>query len=468
MTRLNRALLLPLLLLAVGCTSFEHQKKLAGFDDALEALKAGKIEKAKARLEPLCKKKHKASCALLGKKVEVQHRLPIMQGVTTINASQFVVAQEGKAPLRFLIRQKGQMKISEPNILKEVHRYKTSRRLWHIAFEDLKAGASYKLFVTNEMGELLDARRFRLFHKKEEKPKVSLLSCMKDSYKDIKDIWSTLEKRKSTLIFMIGDNSYLDQGIKIRPNGMDPQTIWRRHMETRFKLPIFRWESLVPVYGVWDDHDYGKNNGGAEYSNKEISAQIFRSFFPLYFSTEAVEKGPGVAFSFQWQKQNFLFLDNRSFRDKEHHLGEKQIKWVGEQLSEDHLNWLVSGDQFFGAYHSFESFEGNHKKEFKDLLSLLNKKKARYLFISGDRHMSELMKIPTTEVSGGSYEVTSSPVHSSVYEDALERDPNPHRIHGVDGTWNFVTLEAQKKGVWEVKSWGQKGNILFQEKLNLK
>ena len=165
-TTLSKAFLLPLLLLALGaCTSFEHQNKLAGFDDALSALKAGKIEKAKKRLEPLCQKKHKASCALLGKKVEVLHRLPIMQGVTTINASQFVVAQEGKAPLRFLIREKGQMKISEPNILKEVHRYKTNRRLWHIAFEDLKAGATYKLFVTNEMGELLDARRFRLFRR---------------------------------------------------------------------------------------------------------------------------------------------------------------------------------------------------------------------------------------------------------------------------------------------------------------
>lgn len=37
-----------------------------------------------------------------------------------------------------------------------------------------------------------------------------------------------------------------------------------------------RLRELVPVLGVWDDHDYGLNNGGKEFQDKERSQVCLR------------------------------------------------------------------------------------------------------------------------------------------------------------------------------------------------
>jgi alkaline phosphatase D len=36
--------------------------------------------------------------------------------------------------------------------------------------------------------------------------------------------------------------------------------------------------NLFPVTGIWDDHDYGKNNGGKEYEDKTKSQKLFLDF----------------------------------------------------------------------------------------------------------------------------------------------------------------------------------------------
>ncbi len=34
----------------------------------------------------------------------------------------------------------------------------------------------------------------------------------------------------------------------------------------------------VPVVGVWDDHDFGMNNGGLQYGNKVAAQRLFLDF----------------------------------------------------------------------------------------------------------------------------------------------------------------------------------------------
>ncbi len=451
-----------------ACASLAHQSQLSDFNDGLELLVAGKQKQAREKLNPLCQSKHKASCLFLGKALDVSPDLAVMQGVTTLSSTQLVVAAPEKELLKFYARKKGELKLFLPSLSNEFVFFKRSEKIYHLNFKDLKPSESYELIVFNESGKLLDSRNFRTFEKKIEKPKVAVLSCMRDDYKNLDTIWNSLEKNQADLLFMIGDNSYIDHGLSPLLNGVTPQKIWERQLETRLRLPVFRWKNLVPVYGVWDDHDYGLNNGGAEYKYKTESAKLFRVFFPLDLPEAKIEKGPGISFSLQWQKQNFIFLDNRSFRDAHFHFGKKQRKWISKQLNSQSLNWLVSGDQFFGGYHDFESFQGSHPKAFKQFLKELNRKNHEYLFVSGDRHLSETMKLSAAQYPFLSYEVTSSPVHSSVYEDALERHPNPNRRKGVDGTWNFMTLQWEASGKPEtidVKAKDQNGKLIFEDQL---
>lgn len=34
----------------------------------------------------------------------------------------------------------------------------------------------------------------------------------------------------------------------------------------------------TPIIGIWDDHDYGINDGGNEFSNREASQEVFLDF----------------------------------------------------------------------------------------------------------------------------------------------------------------------------------------------
>ena len=84
-------------------------------------------------------------------------------------------------------------------------------------------------------------------------------------------ILATIVKHKPELFIFMGDNIYADT------RNMD---VMRRKYETLRKQPGFLqlWRSC-PVLATWDDHDYGVNDGGAEYEQKRESERLFLDFW---------------------------------------------------------------------------------------------------------------------------------------------------------------------------------------------
>ena len=168
------------------------------------------------------------------------------------------------------------------------------------------------------------------------------------------------------------------------------------------------------------------------------------------------------------------FLDNRSFRDAGRtksgdHFGPDQVQWISKQVQRNQLNWLISGDQFFGGYHQFESFQGNHPQKFLEFKKTLKARRAKYLLVSGDRHLSEVMVLPKTELGQRAFEVTSSPIHSSVFPGALKKAPNPLRRHGIDGQWSYIVFDfkkGRKDGELKYESRGLSNNSFFKGSLS--
>ncbi len=39
-----------------------------------------------------------------------------------------------------------------------------------------------------------------------------------------------------------------------------------------------RMRQQVPIVGVWDDHDFGMDNSGKEYKNKETAKKLYLDF----------------------------------------------------------------------------------------------------------------------------------------------------------------------------------------------
>ena len=235
-------------------------------------------------------------------------------------------------------------------------------------------------------------------------------------------ILATIVKHKPELFIFMGDNIYADT------RNMD---VMRRKYETLRKQPGFLqlWRSC-PVLATWDDHDYGVNDGGAEYEQKRESERLFLDFWGV--SQDAPRrKYPGVyaaqTFGPAGKRVQVLLLDTRYFRGPLQKgnqrvggsyvptndssvplLGQAQWKWLEQQLrAPAEVRILVSSIQCLAADAGQECW-ANLPHERRRLFQLIDRTEAEgLLIISGDRHWAELAAV-TDEVPYPLYELTAS------------------------------------------------------------
>ncbi|MFM7457538.1 MAG: alkaline phosphatase D family protein [bacterium] len=410
-------------------------------------------------------------------KVLAEHRqFSIMQGVTSKNYTSINILRS-KIDKNKLLNSKVSMaskdrtdhkrisslkiKVTEKESGKELGSKNVSIKKFNIAHAELyelkikfSSAKNYLLYISDKNS--VDIREFSNYEQQKANLKVAICSCLNDNYfsEQIKS-WNSVSKLNPDYIFLIGDNVYADIGDKLSElNGCKPERLLNRYIETRTRLELFYLKELIPIAMIWDDHDYGKNNGGSDYKYKLASKKIFKNF-SLNENTEVSEDGLGAGFKLKLANINFLFLDDRFYRDKKYHFGKEQEEWLFKNLEtsenaknedrEQSQSVIISGDQFFGKYHPFESFEANQAENFKKFIEKISNLKSTPLLISGDRHISELQKIdlsPNKKI----FEITSSPIHSSLPpEFTLKQFPNPHRVWAVANKNNFCVLTFQEE-----------------------
>jgi hypothetical protein len=91
---------------------------------------------------------------------------------------------------------------------------------------------------------------------------------------------------------------------------------------------------------VWDDHDYGDDNGDKTYANKQLSLQVLREFFPLYPVSDY-----GDWQKFTYGQADFFMLDMRSQSDSIFDIdGPDKSRLDGDNLgASGQLQWLYTG-----------------------------------------------------------------------------------------------------------------------------
>ncbi|MFI8379651.1 alkaline phosphatase D family protein [Leeuwenhoekiella sp. NPDC079379] len=205
------------------------------------------------------------------------------------------------------------------------------------------------------------------------------------------------------------------------------------------------------ILGTWDDHDYGINDGGAEYSKKQSSQKLFLDFLNVPKDSEIRNK-EGVYMSKDYQLGDKLIkiivLDTRYFRteltdDRKSGkryipnengegtvLGAEQWLWLTEQLNQQSDYCIVmSSIQFLSAEHGFETW-GNFPSEIERFENLVKNANAqRVVLLSGDRHISEFSRKIIEGVDYPLIDFTSSGLTHSYT--SYSGEPNHYRVGDV-------------------------------------
>lgn len=428
-------------------------------------------------LDKLCREGLGGACALMGKTVVLGTPLSILQGVTSATQTRFTVMTAKKETRTYYVRGPGGIR---KLAFERVSRDSSPMAVDHVEAFELNLKDKYELIVLDGAGQVSDRRNFRALDLKKKNPRLALASCMDDSLKVEQGVmWKQLLSDKPDVLLMIGDNVYADR----IPNGWQvasAEQLWDRYVDTRSLLELYKSPNLVPAYATWDDHDYGRNDSDRTYALKDESAKVFQAFFAQTKASGDFTRGPGVASAWSAFGVRFLFLDDRSFRSPNRvdladqtHFGVEQEDWIVSQISTSKEPvFMISGDQFFGGYNPFESYEGSHPKSFPVQLARWKKAKVLLVFVSGDRHLTEIIQVPRKSLGYQTYELTSSPIHASVFGDAFLKTPSPNQLLGVAGKYNYMLVDlksvAAKSVRFDIQSRGLQLKTFFEKSLTVK
>lgn len=242
-------------------------------------------------------------------------------------------------------------------------------------------------------------------------------------------IWSTIAKTRPQLFLMMGDNVYGD--VK-SPDARELVEAYRRQLAHPEFAPA---RATIPMLGIWDDHDYGLNDGGAAFPHRERVTELFRAYWQM---PEIQARPDGIyysrTFGAEGRRVQIIMLDTRSSRSalspkpagsalpgrygsepdpSRTMLGAAQWAWLEAELRKPaDVRLLVSSIQVLSDGHAFERW-GALAAERERLMATITRTGAKgVLILSGDRHIGAIYNRP---IGPGQLliEITSSSLNKS-------------------------------------------------------
>lgn len=277
---------------------------------------------------------------------------------------------------------------------------------------------------------------------------IAFGSCSRQDLKQV--MWPVVNQNKPDLWIWLGDNIYGDSE--------DMNFMKREYLKQKSDPEYQKLRSASMVIGVWDDHDYGTNDGNKTYSKRKESKSLMLDFLDVPKANQARNR-EGTYQSYQFgptgKSIKLILLDTRYFQDVLERnpsgspryftnetgdiLGEAQWEWLEKELEESsaQLHIICSSIQVIPNQHPFEKW-ANFPKARLRLFDLFKKHVSKkLLLLSGDRHMAEISKLELEDLNEPIYECTASGLTHS-YEEADEE--NIYRHGPLIGKKNFGLL----------------------------
>lgn len=220
-----------------------------------------------------------------------------------------------------------------------------------------------------------------------------------DYHPENERMWRTIASKKPRLLLLLGDNVYID-----RPKlaAVQRYCYARRHSRPEFR----RLVAQVPVYAIWDDHDFITNDrwGGPAVDKpawKRRVFEVFRQNFvnPSYGGGDA---RPGCWFEFSHGDVDFFLLDGRYYRtdprkEPRSMLGPVQKRWLLDALARSRATFKVLCSPVAWTFHakgeSKDTWNG-YREERDEIFGFLTEKRIDgVVLLSADRHRSDCWRI---------------------------------------------------------------------------
>lgn len=275
-------------------------------------------------------------------------------------------------------------------------------------------------------------------------------------YGNDSSIFETMATEKADFMLWLGDNWYT--------RDVDYYSNWGLSYRPAHERALPIYQSLLkamPHYAIWDDHDYGWNDADKSYPFKETSRKVFKTFWsnPSYG-----ENNQGIYTKFTWNDLDVFLLDDRWFRsndgmpdsingqpnDNKKMFGKQQLEWLKNALLQSNANYninfriIATGSQVLNPMSPYDCFR-HYTTEYKELINFLTETKINgLLFLTGDRHHSEVIKFERDNAYT-LYDITSSPLTSGSHKFGGAEKNNPSRVAGIDNIQNYSRISFSGK-----------------------
>lgn len=218
-------------------------------------------------------------------------------------------------------------------------------------------------------------------------------------------MWDTIGAIKPRALLLLGDNVYID----------DPETpeMQRFHYYRRQSQP--EWGKLakaVPIYSIWDDHDFTTNDGwgGPDIEKPSWKRDVWEIYKenwdnPYYGGGK---ENPGCWFDFRIGDVHFIMIDGRYYRESPKDtspsmLGAVQMKWLKKTLTDKPATFKVICTNVPMAPKvkpgSKDTWDGYSDERSAIYQFIADQKLPGVVILSADRHRSDAYKVDT-EIEG--------------------------------------------------------------------
>ncbi|MEO1081414.1 MAG: alkaline phosphatase D family protein [Pseudomonadota bacterium] len=232
--------------------------------------------------------------------------------------------------------------------------------------------------------------------------------------------------------------------------------------------PFAKLRRSVEVLPVWDDHDYGRNDGGADFPFRSESERLFLDYWGIA-GPDPRSRRAGIYFSRTIgpprARLQLIVLDTRYFRsplrrtdkrgapgreryvpDADHGktmLGDAQWSWFEKQLQQEaDLRLIVSSIQVIADGHGWEGWRQLPLERERLFQALRAADRTPLLLLSGDRHVAGFYRLDIGR-DRPLLEFTSSALNNPItmaHRNNTLAEAGPYRLGEMYGESNFGGL----------------------------